>query len=693
MKRQTKFGIVLAAAAVISVSVASLVCARGWVQQGADWYYADANNEFVTETIQASGNSKFYLDEDGRMVRDYFLEDYNDQTYYFGSNGAMVTNTWVAIDAALVENQDDYVPDNYWYYFQASGKAMKGASGSIKKTTIDGKKYAFNEYGQMCVGWIQADGKTVNPDDESNPFINALYYAGGDNDGVLRSGWVTYYDGYDGDDEYQTDYTNLYFYFNPSNNKKVPDDGNAKTKKINGRTYAFNSEGIMMSGWDPMEQTPGIVNSGTVYFSGEDDGHQVKKGWVYAVPSGSIDASANNDDEEKYMYFNNSGDIVSDSFKKINGKYYVFNRSGIMKTGLVIWAPGGANTAGNKYVGTFDLDWAQGEDLAKRGKVRYDSNTNQYFYVDTNGVVSFTMKEGDRVAPAGSGDAKVAAGTEVKFHYFGEDGARKTGLNTIEFADDVYTINTVGSSGDKGTGIFAKKYYSLGILLKASSDIRFGAYQQATASMLQAQENDWYNNLDPNGAVESRYLVLTTSGSKQKGNKTAKKDADGNYWMIDNTDSTLLGIFSVGIKQANTLSNFKTKTMDIPFSAFSNYNEGAYTTAQLLANTETAKLFSKDLQDGTLTETINSVRWTLHRGGQGTASNPYTLDGYFTCDYTGNCFQSDYGDGSNKWIPFGMVDNAMKTATFKFNSFSDDSSIAYLVTPNNDYFVNCYWDK
>ena len=45
MKKQTKFGLVLAAAAVISVSVASLVSARGWVQQGADWFYVDSNND------------------------------------------------------------------------------------------------------------------------------------------------------------------------------------------------------------------------------------------------------------------------------------------------------------------------------------------------------------------------------------------------------------------------------------------------------------------------------------------------------------------------------------------------------------------------------------------------------------------------------------------------------------------------
>jgi glucan-binding YG repeat protein len=694
MKRQTKFGIVLAAAAVISVSVASLVCARGWVQQGADWYYADSSNEFVTETIQASGNSKFYLDADGRMVRDYFLEDYNGNAYYFGSNGAMVTNTWVAIDSALVENQDDYVPDNYWYYFQASGKAMKAASGSVKKTTVDGKKYAFNEYGQMCVGWFGTDGKTVNPDDESNPFAgdNVLYYGGGDNDGVLRAGWVTYYDGWDGDDEYMSDYTNLYFYFNTSNNKKEVN----KTKKINGRTYAFNEQGIMMSGWDVYEHPDdaGDANIGKVYFSGQDDGHQVKKGWVYAVPAEGIDAKAYNDDEEKYMYFNNSGDIVADQFRKINGKYYVFNTNGIMKTGLVVWANSRTlstttTAAGqtvtkawnsDKFVNTIDKDWATGEEYAKLGRLNFgkDDNGNfKYVFVDTQGVVI----RSENVSNVRKGDA-------LKIHLFGDDGARKTGMNTVEFTDDNYTLNTVGASGDKGSGVFSKKYYSLGVLLKASADIRYGIYQTASESSLKRQDGNWYRNL-----VNGSYLVLTTSGSKQKGNKTAKKDADGNYWMIGAADSSLRGIYTVGIKEDNSLSNFRTKTMvGQPFADGQND-----ITTQDLIDAGYEELFVSDVageyiggthevtdESGNTTQVPN-VYWTAHNIQNSSNS-------YYTCNYVGPCFQSDYSDGSNKWIPFGMLDNAYKSATFRWTTSSDEASKAYEKTPTNDYFLNCYWD-
>ena len=472
--------------------------------------------------------------------------------------------------------------------------------------------------------------------------------------------------------------TNLYFYFNTSNNKKEV----SKTKKINGRTYAFNEQGIMMSGWDVYEN-PGDVNNtniGVVYFSGEDDGHQVKKGWVYAVPAEGIDAKAYADDEEKYMYFNNSGEIVSDQFKKINGKYYVFNTNGIMKTGLIVWCAGGVHGVNTgKYVDKLDLDWATGEQLAKKGELNLgkdDSGNDKIIYVDWTGKVDHLTSNIDTKTIINDDGSRttippiIDEGRYVKLHFFGEDGARKTGMNTVEFSDDTYTINTVGSSGDKGSGVFSKKYYSLGVLLKASPDIRYGIYQTATDSMLAPQKEDWETHL-----VGHDYLVLTSSGSKQKGNKTAKKDADGNYWMISDTDSTLMGIYTVGIKTGNTLSNFRTKTVSgQPWG-----NETTISTATLAGRYP--DLFVTDYAS----ESINGVSWTVHNINN-------SSDSYYTCNYTGPCFQSDYSDGSNKWIPFGMLDNSNKSATFRFTATNvDQRSLAYSQDPSTEYFLNCYW--
>ena len=709
MKKQTKLGLVLAAAAVISVSVASLVSARGWVQNGADWYYVDNNNEYVTDTIQSSGNAKFYLGEDGRMQRDYFLEDYNENTYYFGSNGAMVTNTWVAIESSRVDNQDDYIPDNYWYYFQASGKAMKGNSTKCKKTTIDGKKYAFNEFGQMCVGWFGEDGKTVNPDDEQNPFKEAVYYAGGDNDGVLRTGWITYYDGYDGTDEIETEYSVLYFYFNTSNNKKYGCDG-AVTKKINGRTYAFTSEGVMLSGWDPYNQTT-LTNmfdtlvGKTVYFSGEDDGHQVKKGWVYAVPAELIDSKKYNDDEEVYMYFQSSGDITKDTFKKINGKYYVFSRTGVMKTGVIIWSPSGvqlspANTTDHyHYVDKLDLDYAEGGDVSKKGILQTD--VDKWIKVNANGQVIKMVNTGNDTWSAGNMLNSYRVFDEfVKLHYFGDDGARRTGTNNIEFSDDTYSFQS-NSNGNKDSGAFNKKYYSLGILLKASPDIRYGLFTFATPSHadymgpLKAQSPDgrdqtyWNQNLNA-----GHYEVLSTSGARVKGNNNAKKDADGNYWLINRNTNRLEGIWSVNVSRNRNVGVFQTRTVAYQQGSINiDLDDATIGTGKHSKTYSYQALVDQNLAiDGAETDELNNKSWRAYyqsNNGNGTI--------YFvsTDGYTGGAFQSDYRDGSNKWIPAGVLDNSGKTITFNstLNTSGswDGPEHAYDIIPNNDYFLNCFW--
>jgi glucan-binding YG repeat protein len=727
MKKQTKLGLVLAAAAVLSVSVASLVSARGWVQNGADWYYVDNDNEYITDTIQASGNAKFYLGEDGSMQRDFFLEDYDGQTYYFGSNGAMVTNTWVAIESSRVENNADYVPDNYWYYFQSSGKAMKGSNGSLKKTTIDGKKYVFNENGQMSTGWIDSDGNTIDPDEETNPFKDALYYAGGDNDGVLRAGWVSYYDGYDDDDGRLGDKTVLYFYFNTNNNKKYG-YGAAETKKINGRSYAFSNEGVMLSGWDVVEQVGGstsisALNGKMVYFSGEDDGHQVKKGWVYAVPAQSIDSSAYTDDEEKYMYFNAAGVITQDKEQKVNGKYYVFDRNGIMKTGLVIWVPnstaaGKTSTYNYKYVGKVDFDWAEGKDIVKKGYLRLGDTDDKYIVVAPDGQVrNSVVKTPSRYAGLNASHSAVDFNDYIKLRLYGSDGARKTGTNTIEFSDDAYTFYS-NSGGDRGSGVVSKKYYALGLLLKASSDIRYGIYNKniASTSALNGGAFAAQGDKKPGSNItyyqdnimKQQYEVLTTAGTRQKGAKAAKKDADGNYWLIEATDHYLKGIWSVNVR-FNEQKNWKSRNYSVNSDAgkaltaaesitWGKSGQSGYIKSVATSSLVSAGIIIDAAWDMEIVNTESNTvgranNFSLYENSDGSEFYLATGD---TRSLRGDWYSSDFGDGI-KWIPFGWVDNSGNTCAHydKVTAITDDQVLrkvtAYEIIPNDDYFTNCYW--
>lgn len=670
MRKQTKLAVMLASVALLVVSAASIVSARGWVQQGGNWYYQNSDGDFVTETMQNSGSSKFYLGEDGAMVTDYFLEDYGDGSncYYFGSNGAMVTNTWVAIDPAIVSNQGDYVPTVYWYYFGSTGKATKAsetASGGVKKVTIDGKKYAFNNYGQMLTGWIDQNGSTI-AEEEEDPFNNAIYYAGGDNDGVLRSGWLTYYDGASnaiGEGVFE-DRAVLYFYFNPSNNVKVGMDregtfqsdrytsstnaGEYKTKKINGRTYAFVSgSGVMLAEWDGFYNGSATASENKrVYFSAEDDGHQVKKGWIYAVPDETIDYDAYYDDEEKYMYFQNNGDITADKIKKINGKYYGFNSTGVMQTGLVVFFKDGT------YYGKFNGDNTKGEELAKRSMARNKNNDPIWFTKhDNNGFIILNRS------------SELTGTNEGKIHYFGSDGSRRTGANSIEFADDTYTFSSDNNGHYEATK--KKKYYSNGILLKAQPDLRYGiAVNKASES---CTDYEWETVPYEDGDNFSGFIVLNTGGSQVKGSDTSKKDADGNYWLIaKNAINTtegwinageLIGIWSVDVRWHRL--NVKDSTA------------GTGNAYGLQFKADSTRFGAT----GTSAESNN--RWV-------------NGDNSILLDANGN--PSAATDENTYWVQY---DTSMRTVTMSHrgHATSNRGGVAYgfAVTPNSDATLNFVW--
>ena len=734
MTKQMKFGLVMLATAVLSV--ASLVNARGWVQNGADWFYTDSSNEIVTETIQASGNSKFYLGEDGAMQRDFFLEDYNDATYYFGSNGAMVTNTWVAIDSSMVEDPDDYIPDAYWFYFGGNGKAVKGKD-TLKPTTIDGRKYIFNAKGHMCTGWVKTESGTVDPEAETNPFSDALYYCGGDNDGVVRIGWVSYYDGYDtDDDDYRGELNTLYFYFG-NNGKKTAavDETTVKTKKINGRTYAFNYEGIMMSGWDAYENQESKWDKPR-YFSGEDDGHMVQKGWVYAVPGVSIDSKAYDEDEEKYMYFQNNGNIYKNAIKKINGKYYVFDANGIMKTGLIAWNVEG-DQQGVFYAGKIDLDEATGEELMKRGVLSY-SDTNKH-EISWTGIYD-------------------NGNNHVKLHYFGSDGARRIGANVIEFSDNNYTFVSK-NSGHYDSGVIKKKYYSSGILCQADPDLKFGLFAigngdtaPLTSMGYQANSNavvddntkfgEACNAIVSGLSVTSGYEVLGTSGSKVKGAKNAKKDADGNYWLIDSASGFLVGIYTVPVRYNDNSITFKTlfDMYTFPNGYWPTVNgrlqrsaSGNAAIAWLKGNASTplAGLEAVESISGETFKDAEMITYSYYDSNSGNTVDPQgifanhgqfvdnkftvisvnvaSVSGYanyvgrLTMKLRGYWYQSDYNGNSNKWLPVGIKDQAGNTAhVYDYCPMTNSSnteggvrsltSQSYSVCPDDTYFLNCFWN-
>ena len=483
----------LAAMALMSATGITAFAVTGWVDEGGTWYYYESDGEYVYDEWKKSGDNYFYLGPDGAMLKSTLIND-GSNYYYVDENGAMVKNQWVLVDdeTAGTETDSGYV----YYYFGSNGRAYKKSSSStsISKKTINGKIYAFDEEGRMLYGWVDADGNMV--EDEDDPFTTASYYFGEWNDGaMLTSSWYEYENGTDAtsnvDGVDYEDYESLWFYFASNGKMYKADDEDVVTKTIGGVKYAFDQNGVMLSDWIDTLNASGSSSSSSStaddikYFSDSADGHLQTKTWIYAIPSEEIDSEDYEDGTYRWFYSGSNGSTYKNDIKTISGKKYAFDESGIMQAEFVIMDDDGNFVA--QYSGS-DLDR---EDFISGEIVQYLEEGNHLYYF--------------------SDDEET-------------DGSMKTGKSiNISLDDDTYTFGfkTSGKAyGEGGVEESSNKYFQNGLLLKASSDYRYGVVQVPSED-----SEDGY-----------KYIVVGTTGTEVTGTRKYVKDADGNYIIIRNNE-------------------------------------------------------------------------------------------------------------------------------------------------------------
>lgn len=575
--------------------------AAGWVSDGGgNWSYVDKDGIYATNTIRASGDEKYYLDENGFMVRDYLLEDYNEAVYYFDDDGKMVKNTWVAVDITQVYNQMDNPPSIYLYYFGNNGKAYKSINGIIKKV-IDGKKYLFNDNGQMLSGWIDEEGNCYNEfdDEEAEPYEGFCYYAGDETDGVLREGWTAWEEGSIKDRYYLQE--TMWFYFKTNDNKKYQsNDENVLVRKtINGKVYSFDHNGVMTQGWDAEALDPTGEDANITaksYFNKDerDIGRLTKREWIFAVPSIKQDQDDHDADIERWFYAAAGGDVIKGVMKKINNDYYAFNDKGIMKTGLCV-----IDRSTKTYVDCIDAEKTDGKDfIVSRHYISVDKSSAakeyEVFNDKTQVIYYFEMDETDTA------------------NY----GKRRFINADIPFGDADYEF-TSKNTGEY-EGLKKKKYYQNGIKLRADATLGLGLVFAGYSSTNTAVNVDYdpvyynsthifakedKNHINTDGShVKSDYIVIRdiaecqaqgaypvfyavdTAGNKITKSNIAKKDKSGNYWLIQD-NGTVLGIFEVPIRYHKAGNNStwqyksekmvgdKIKSTWINFGEYDQYNK------------------------------------------------------------------------------------------------------------------------
>ena len=496
MRKQTKLVAVLSTAALLAIGASmTSFAAQGWAEEDGTWVYYDRNGDRVTDKWAKSGNNWYYLDSDGEMAIDTLIED-GDNYYYVDINGVMASNQWVAI-----ENEDageDDEPDNYWYYFQANGKALKNSGDNVSLKTINGKKYAFDDEGKMLYGWVASDNAERIDNTDGDAFKDGVYYFGGADDGAMTVGWlqmdITYEEATN--DEYKyvapvftdDEDQSRWFYFK-SNGKKIYADNGEETKEktINGKKYAFDQNGAMVAEWSmdetkvataDMPATPGKASTAKYsqawrYFNSVEDGSRVSKGWFKVVSAEYLNDDKYNDDEDSWYYADGSGNLYAGEFKTIKGKKYAFRNDGRMIDGL-------------KFINPDDLT-----------KVYADDDSDHPFDTEDDFIDS----------------ALWYAANNYNCYYFGDgnDGAMKTNKTNITIDGDNFNFYFEKSGSSKGAGVNGEKddkYYLGGMLLKAGSDDKYQAIEYVEKA---GEEKGWKKLADAQAVIKKFNLTSDTS--------------------------------------------------------------------------------------------------------------------------------------------------------------------------------------
>ena len=486
MRKQTKLVAVLSTAALLAIGASmTSFAATGWAEEDGTWVYYNRDGERATESWKKSGNSWYWLDENGEMAIDQLIED-DGNYYYVDINGVMASNQWVAIDNEDAGEDDE--PDHYWYYFQANGKALKnGDNSKVALKTINGKKYAFDEEGKMLFGWVNQDNAERIDNTDGDAFKEGTYYFGDSDDGAMTTGWLLMDITYDeatadsykeiapvfNDDEDQS----RWFYFKSNGKKLAAENGNQeKEKTINGKKYAFDEYGAMIAEWSAdvdainakYETASNSVITGNAYtmasydedgygtpssashngvtakyaqewryFQDVENGARVSKGWFKVVAAEYLNYDKYNDDEDAWYYADGNGKLYAGEFKTIKGKKYAFRDDGRMINGL-------------KFI----------KDNGTGLSVIADDDENGHDFDTEDGF--------DAHAP----EMEVMG---YSCYYFGggDDGAMKTGKNTITIDGENFSFYFEKSGSKKGRGVTGEqddKYYQSGKLIKSGSD-------------------------------------------------------------------------------------------------------------------------------------------------------------------------------------------------------------------------------
>ena len=217
------------------------------------YYYMKANGEayksdnFSKKTIDGK---KYAFDSDGKMLYGWVDEGTNSlqadnegwqsATHYFGSweDGAMKTG-WQKINVYNAWDDENDDADK-WFYFGSNGRKREGTADADTAIRINGKRYTFDSTGVMHYKWVE-----VTTPDNTLTASNWRYFSSAEDGARQTKGWFKVVPKNSFDKEMSSDENDeaQWYYADSNGDLKVNE-----IAKINGKYYAFDEYGAMLSG-------------------------------------------------------------------------------------------------------------------------------------------------------------------------------------------------------------------------------------------------------------------------------------------------------------------------------------------------------------------------------------------------------------------------------------------------------------
>ena len=275
-------------------------------------YYVDGDVMVADQVYYVEEEGRYYFFDEYGFVETGWIKSYwdGDDAYWYGdpANDGMLKLKWQKIGG-------------YWYYFAPKAGPSEdnwkvyqaGMMYDHGVAKVNGKYYYFGtsddskKWGKLQYGWTS----TYNTDGDK-----IWYYADPNNDGQVAKGWKKV----DG----------KWYYFEPNDpgssyGEKWYDYGAMHyggIETIKGHDYYFAKNGALLSGW--------IKEPQQIKWGGNT---QKWNDWYYADPNNDSRLVTGWKKISGYWYFfDDDHEMVDNCTYDINGKCYIFDRSGKLST-------------------------------------------------------------------------------------------------------------------------------------------------------------------------------------------------------------------------------------------------------------------------------------------------------------------------------------------------------------------------